>query len=303
MSTIPVPPPRTSTSSTGRVRTQSAKMSGSKLSLGPALSTPSPLKRKAPPATAAKSSKKSASSSAPGVAPGSSAPPSASSSSSSAPPKRGSRYDSSLGLLTKKFVQLLTEAPDQVLDLNVAAEKLGVQKRRIYDITNVLEGISLIEKKSKNHIAWTTGPASPPVSNPDGSEPAGGPVDQPPVDRTKYEAAKAQLAAVDRLIAVQEALNKNLQSTAVLPSSMMFNLPCFATSSVIAIKAPDGTALDVPNVTDDDGSRRFQMYLKSHQGSGSIDVYLVKGGHMGDSCIQPGMGTQDGYAGMGDGEK
>jgi hypothetical protein len=29
-----------------------------------------------------------------------------------------------------------------------------LQKRRIYDITNVLEGIGLIEKKSKNNIQW-----------------------------------------------------------------------------------------------------------------------------------------------------
>ena len=31
---------------------------------------------------------------------------------------------------------------------------LQVQKRRIYDITNVLEGIGLIEKKLKNNIRW-----------------------------------------------------------------------------------------------------------------------------------------------------
>lgn len=31
---------------------------------------------------------------------------------------------------------------------------LQVQKRRIYDITNVLEGIGLIEKKLKNRIQW-----------------------------------------------------------------------------------------------------------------------------------------------------
>ena len=36
-----------------------------------------------------------------------------------------------------------------------AADTLAVrQKRRIYDITNVLEGIGLIEKKSKNSIQW-----------------------------------------------------------------------------------------------------------------------------------------------------
>jgi len=42
----------------------------------------------------------------------------------------------------------------KVLDLNKAAKELGVQKRRIYDITNVLEGIGLLDKKSKNNIQW-----------------------------------------------------------------------------------------------------------------------------------------------------
>lgn len=45
-------------------------------------------------------------------------------------------------------------ADDGVLDLNWAAEVLRVQKRRIYDITNVLEGIKLIEKRSKNNVQW-----------------------------------------------------------------------------------------------------------------------------------------------------
>ncbi len=31
---------------------------------------------------------------------------------------------------------------------------LAVQKRRIYDITNVLEGIGLLKKISKNNIQW-----------------------------------------------------------------------------------------------------------------------------------------------------
>ena len=36
-----------------------------------------------------------------------------------------------------------------------ATEILEVkQKRRIYDITNVLEGIGLIEKRTKNSIKW-----------------------------------------------------------------------------------------------------------------------------------------------------
>ncbi|CAK7289830.1 Transcription factor E2F5 [Vulpes lagopus] len=73
------------------------------------------------------------------------------------PPLAGgsSRHEKSLGLLTTKFVSLLQEAKDGVLDLKAAADTLAVrQKRRIYDITNVLEGIDLIEKKSKNSIQW-----------------------------------------------------------------------------------------------------------------------------------------------------
>jgi len=67
----------------------------------------------------------------------------------------GSRYEKSLGLLTTRFVALLQKAKDGVLDLKEAADVLAVrQKRRIYDITNVLEGIGLIEKKTKNAIQW-----------------------------------------------------------------------------------------------------------------------------------------------------
>ncbi|KAM3603784.1 uncharacterized protein V6R79_002040 [Siganus canaliculatus] len=65
------------------------------------------------------------------------------------------RQEKSLGHLTTKFVSLLQEAKDGVLDLKVAADSFEVkQKRRIYDITNVLEGVGLIEKKNKNIIQW-----------------------------------------------------------------------------------------------------------------------------------------------------
>ncbi|XP_061834766.1 transcription factor E2F5 isoform X3 [Nerophis lumbriciformis] len=67
-----------------------------------------------------------------------------------------SRHEKSLGLLTVKFVGLLQDAKDGLLDLKVAADILAVrQKRRIYDITNVLEGVGLIEKKNKNVIRWS----------------------------------------------------------------------------------------------------------------------------------------------------
>lgn len=51
-------------------------------------------------------------------------------------------------------MDLVKTAPDGVLDLNEVATTLGVRKRRVYDITNVLDGIHLIQKRSKNLIQW-----------------------------------------------------------------------------------------------------------------------------------------------------
>jgi len=59
--------------------------------------------------------------------------------------------ENSLGELSRKFIRLIKDSKNNFsVDLNDAATQLNVQKRRIYDITNVLEGIGLIEKTIKN---------------------------------------------------------------------------------------------------------------------------------------------------------
>lgn len=65
-----------------------------------------------------------------------------------------SRDDTSLSFLTRRFAELLSRSADGVLDLNVVSQELSAPKRRVYDVTNVLEGIQLIKKKSKNNIQW-----------------------------------------------------------------------------------------------------------------------------------------------------
>jgi transcription factor E2F3 len=64
------------------------------------------------------------------------------------------RRENGLVTLTHKFILMLKQAPAQTLELNQAVRSLKVQKRRIYDITNVLEGIGLVRKSGKNHVKW-----------------------------------------------------------------------------------------------------------------------------------------------------
>lgn len=72
--------------------------------------------------------------------------------SSNSPPKRNHR---SLLSLSKRFVSLLKNSNKGIIDLKHAASLLNVQKRRIYDITNVLEGVGLIYKKGHSrHVQW-----------------------------------------------------------------------------------------------------------------------------------------------------
>lgn len=64
--------------------------------------------------------------------------------------QKQARKDNSLGLLTSKFIQMIESNPNNCVDLNQAVKLLQVEKRRIYDITNVLEGIGYITKSKKS---------------------------------------------------------------------------------------------------------------------------------------------------------
>lgn len=50
------------------------------------------------------------------------------------------RLNNSLEELTKKFINSILESQTNIIDLNKITKKMKVKKRRIYDITNVLEG-------------------------------------------------------------------------------------------------------------------------------------------------------------------
>ncbi|NXK34991.1 E2F6 factor, partial [Piprites chloris] len=185
------------------------------------------------------------------------------------------RFDASLVLLTRRFMALLKKAPDGVLDLNEVATTLGVRKRRVYDITNVLDGIHLIQKRSKNLIQWI-----------------GSNLDQVVGKAPEQQNLKDELSDLSAMEEALDELIKNCahqifeltddKENAKYPFNSCITLTPYVTYQdirsiqtfqeqiVIAIKAPEETKLEIPVPKDD----HIEVHVKSTKGP--IDVYLCE---------------------------
>ncbi|KFM05017.1 Transcription factor E2F6, partial [Aptenodytes forsteri] len=186
------------------------------------------------------------------------------------------RFDASLVYLTRKFMDLVKTAPDGVLDLNEVATTLGVRKRRVYDITNVLDGIHLIQKRSKNLIQWV-----------------GSNLDQVVGKAPEQQNLKDELSD---LSAMEEALDELIKdcahqlfeltddkenakypfnscvtlTRAYVTYQDIRSIQAFQEQIVIAIKAPEETKLEIPIPKED----CIEVHVKSTKGP--IDVYLCE---------------------------
>ncbi|KFP70032.1 hypothetical protein N310_03886, partial [Acanthisitta chloris] len=153
-----------------------------------------------------------------------------------------------------------------------AADTLAVrQKRRIYDITNVLEGIDLIEKKSKNSIQWKGVGA--------------GCNTKEVIDRLRYLEAEIEDLELKEKELDQQKLWLQQSIKNVMDDSTNHQYPfsyvthedicnCFNGDTLLAIQAPCGTQLQVPKPEmGQNGQKKYQINLKSS--SGPIHVLLI----------------------------
>ncbi|XP_018523484.1 transcription factor E2F4 [Lates calcarifer] len=174
----------------------------------------------------------------------------------------------SLHLLATRFVKLLQEAEGGVLDLKEAVRVLAVgQKRRIYDITNVLEGIGLIVKISKNIVKWI------------GPTPGDNTV-QLTLRLTQLKSELEDLEQKEVMLDQQRVwVEQSIRNTTEDCSNLTYVnhediCNCFSGHTLLAVRAPSGTQLDVPIPKAVQSSpAKYQIYLKSI--SGPIDVLLL----------------------------
>ncbi|CAD8138963.1 unnamed protein product [Paramecium octaurelia] len=65
------------------------------------------------------------------------------------------RKEKSLEELSKKFVSCLIDYDEKIICLDQITEELGVERRRIYDIINILESLQVVKRKCKNKYCWS----------------------------------------------------------------------------------------------------------------------------------------------------
>lgn len=131
---------------------------------------------------------------------------------------------------------------------------LSVQKRRIYDITNVLEGVGLLNKTSKNNIKWNGGSLDGCLDSNSLSSIANGGVSKVSC-KNDLERENALLEEKEK--ALDDAIKKlstNLQRATEDDENKKYlyvtyrDMRCikeFSDQTVIAIKAPSETKLEV----------------------------------------------------------
>uniref|UniRef100_A0A8C7YCX9 E2F/DP family winged-helix DNA-binding domain-containing protein n=1 Tax=Oryzias sinensis TaxID=183150 RepID=A0A8C7YCX9_9TELE len=163
------------------------------------------------------------------------------------------RSDVSLGLLAQRFLDLLQNTPDGALDLRDVTTSLNTRRRRVYDITNVLEGISLLERQSANKFKWID-------------------INSGHHQLRSHDLLRCFCLVEDTLDSLIKScaqqlfdLTDDLQNSAYPIISLnrhISRLQVFQEQTVMVVKAPEETKLEVPPPKEDS----IQVHLKADRG-------------------------------------
>lgn len=174
------------------------------------------------------------------------------------------RDENSLFILTRKFIKLIYNSTEQLISMTEAAEILQVAKRRIYDITNVLEGLGMISKWSVNSVKWIGGNVDELLGNEGNSNDEEASkkhaLDEKEIDE--------EIENLNIEIAELSSNEKNLENAYVTYEDLQ-NLKIFQNKLVFAVKAPSDTTMEYPRYQK--GAYRLRIMAES----GQISVYYV----------------------------
>ena len=186
------------------------------------------------------------------------------------------KIENSLSQLTQNFLNYIKKKGRVKISINDLVNDLNVKKRRIYDITNVLQGIGYLEKKGKNEILWIKDNNCINIQNPNNNI------------ISSYSQLKQEL---DELKSqnenIEENMNKYREEFKLISQKNEFPKYGYITFDDITelslnekvnfmiIKAPKGTSI---NVIDDEESKKAYNKIKTQMENGKIqkDEKLLK---------------------------
>jgi len=203
--------------------------------------------------------------------------------SSSMKDKNKGRHDNSLSVLTRKFIHLIRTAPNLTIDLNEAVQDLKVQKRRIYDITNVLEGIGYIEKANKNKIRWVGNTENYAIEN--DINQLTNELEQLLVEEEEIDKWTAYLQEMLADLS-KDAENNNYAYVTFDDIKSVETLSKESEQPFLVIRAPKGTVLEVP-ISDQEANDEYPYKIKLSSQEGEILIYVVSKDEPGDSSDAP----------------
>jgi len=210
--------------------------------------------------------------------------------------KKRLRQENSLGELTKNFIDCTKMKGIEKININEIVKKLKVKKRRIYDITNVLEGIGYIKKLAKNQICWIK---SDLINEELGEKNKNNDNDDLLKQLNKYCELEKEKEKLDLFI---EEINKQFGKLIEKDETKQYGYVTYDdiktlvdnnnNNKMIAIKTPPDTSIELidkkniehiknslPNIENEDKetfedlSKENQIFMESQKGE--ISVYLI----------------------------